>query len=130
VYQDIVERGAIRTSLIPAVPDGDAKEVREGTNRSVLQAFHKHLLKRGLSVKIADRDGETIAALARAVPGRSLREWGPAEIEAAVRAAAALPAGRNDALTGLKRYFQFLVDTERMDYGNARGALDMIKAFK
>jgi hypothetical protein len=65
-YRDAKERGAIITSLSQA---GQAdrereRETAQSTEARVLDAFRKHLLRSGLSLKVAERDAASVAAFA------------------------------------------------------------------
>jgi hypothetical protein len=128
-YRDAKERGAVLTSLKPVSPE-DAAASAAGTNTKVLAAFRAHLYATGLSPKVVERDLANLAAfgethlLALAQP-RSLRDIGPRDVKNYL---AELPAARRkEFLTGVKRFFKFLGDTDRMDYGRAQNSLKALR---
>jgi hypothetical protein len=133
-YQDARERGAVVASLGqagPADPEAE-REAARSTEARVLDAFRKHLLRSGLSPKVAERDAAGIAAFAegcllKRTHPRSLRDFGPDDVRdfaAHLEAAGERP---KEALLGRKRFLRFLRDTGRMDYRAAEKALGVLK---
>jgi hypothetical protein len=129
-YRDAKERGAIITSLAPAGsadPERE-RETAQSTEARVLDAFRKHLLRSGLSVKVAERDAASAAAFAETyllqqTHLRSLRDFGPDDVRGFIEAG----EQRKETLLGLKRFLRFLRDTGRMDYRAAEKCLGVLK---
>ena len=133
-YQDANERGAVVTSLSPAGPAGPEaeREAAGSTDARVLDAFRKHLLRSGLSPKVAERGAAGVAAFAeeyllQGPHPRSLRDFGPADVRGFVTHVEAAGERRKETLLGLKRFLRFLRDTGRMDYHAAEKALGVLK---
>jgi hypothetical protein len=133
-YRDAKERDAILTSLGPAGPPSPeaAAASAQATNEKVLSAFRTYLYSSGRGPKVAERDLNTASGLAEALrlgqPPRSLRETTSEDVLNFAKAAASLKEGqRRERRTGLKRFVQFLRDTERMDYDGAVYALEVLK---
>jgi hypothetical protein len=129
-YRDAKERGAIITSLSPAEPADPEREreAAQSTEAKVLDAFRKHLLRSGLSLKVAERDAASVAAFAerrllQQTHPRSLRDFGPNEVRGFVAHLKATGEQRKETLLGLKRFLRFLRDTGRMDYRDAEKCL-------
>jgi hypothetical protein len=135
IYDDAKERGAIITSLgaaaISLSPQIQSAQA-EATNAKVLQAFKKYLFESGKSEKIAKRDLETVRELSQAGLDRaegvvSLRDLSFEVLEQHLQA---LPmAERKQAVTGLKRFVQFLRDTGRLDWEFAEELLMGLKTW-
>jgi hypothetical protein len=132
-YRDAKERGAIITSLLPAGPADPEREreTAQSTETKVLDAFRKHLLRSGLSLKVAERDAASVAAFAEGhllqqTHPRSLRDFGANDVRGFV---AHIEAGeqRKETLLGLKRFLRFLRDTGRMDDPAAEKCLGLLK---
>ena len=133
-YQDAKERGAIITSLAPAGsadPERE-RETAQSTEAKVLDAFRKHLLRSGLSLKVAERDATSVAAFAEGhllqqTHPRSLRDFGPDDVRGFVAHIEAAGEQRKETRLGLKRFLRFLRDTGRMDDPAAEKCLGMLK---
>lgn len=121
------EREGIITSLAPAPAGSPEERLRqiEARNRKVLDAFRKHLLKAGLSLKMVEQHAGAIqtfaqTTLASHIPPLGLLEITPAAVQAYVQAPGAKPA-----TTSFKRFVQFLEETGRMEYEQT-GALRQV----
>jgi len=88
--------------------------MREKTNRDVLRAFQKHLRQKGLSEKITARDLGTVEALAAVIPARPVRACQHGDLESFLH-----QHSRSEVRLGLKRFFEFLRETGRMDWAEA-----------
>jgi hypothetical protein len=133
-YRDAKERGAIITTLLPAGPaDPESeRETAQSTEAKVLDAFRKHLLRSGLSLKVAERDAASVAAFAETyllqqTHPRSLRNFGPDDVRGFVAHIETTDEPRKDILLGLKRFLRFLRDTGRMDYRAVEKCLGTLK---
>lgn len=124
-WRDISERRAVQTSLLPMGEDEEqAKRLvtREKTNRDVLRAFHQHLLQKGLSEKITARDLGTVEVLATMMLDRPVRACQRSDLEAFLRQH---PSA--ESRLGLKRFFEFLRETERMGWAEAEALRVLLK---
>lgn len=131
-YDDAVERGAVRTSLLPLAP-GDAAALRKAnrkeTNRKVLADLRRYLYgTKRLSAATAENDLALIAGFAEWLShDRSLRECALEEVKAAVTTARNLSRHRTQTLAAFKRFFTFMGETERLEPELTRAALDCLK---
>lgn len=134
-YRDIKERGAIITSLSSKPTDRDERaEAALATDERVLEAFRAHLYASRLTPKIVERDVAAMKTFAesyllRLPEPRSLRDFGPDQIEGFLAHSSAGPAGtsgQRQMLTGLRRFLRFLRDTERMDHDSVVYALEIL----
>jgi hypothetical protein len=118
-YDRAVERGAVRTSLLPEAP-GAPRADPKVTNQKVLAAFRSYLFDhRRLKGATVDRDLQEITRFAEGLgKGRSLLEWSIEDVKA---------AGAPSA-SSLKRFVAFMMDTERTAPGLAEKALDRLRA--
>jgi hypothetical protein len=133
-YRDAKERGAIITTLLPAGPADPEREreTAQSTEAKVLDVFRKHLLRSGLSLKVAERDAASVAAFAEGhllqqIHPRSLRDFGPKDVRGFVAHIETTGEQRKETLLGLKRFLRFLRDTGRMDYRAAEKCLGVLK---
>lgn len=139
IYQDAKERGDVLTTLLPPARPARRKDrlaAAQATDAKVLEAFRKHLYRSGLSSRIVDRDianVTTFAAdyLAHQPKPHSLREIRLDEAEDYLaglsRSSPKLDTARRQAITSFKRFFQFLRDTERMEYLEAEDSVHRLR---
>ncbi|HLF26899.1 MAG TPA: hypothetical protein VJG32_11225, partial [Anaerolineae bacterium] len=139
IYQDAKERGDILTTLLPPVRPARRKDrlaAAQATDAKVLDEFRKHLYRSGLSPRIVDRDITNVTTcatdyLAHQPEPHSLREIRLDEAEdylAGLSRSSPKPEPvRRQAITSFKRFFQFLRDTERMDYLEAEDSLRRLR---
>jgi hypothetical protein len=132
-YADIVERGAVLTSLLPEAPAAARAKRGEGraqTNRKVVDAFRRHLFTTRLREETVARDVRLIDAFGRGLPGdRTLRDFTVDDVEGMVAAAATILGDRAATVSALKRFLKFLMETDRMDPPEGREALDWLRAY-
>jgi len=131
-YDDAIERGAVRTSLLPISPADAAaqhKASRKDTNRKVLADLRRYLYgTRRLTEATAERDLRVIAAFAEGLTGdRSLRACEVHDVEAALAAAPTLSGNRTQTVAALKRFFTFMVETGRLEPELGRSALNRLR---
>ena len=112
-YRDAKERGAIITSLPPEGPADPEREreTAQSTEAKVLDAFRKHLLRSGLSLKVAERDAASVAAFAETyllqqTHPRLLRDFGLDDVRGFVAHVKAAGEQRKETLLGLKRFLR------------------------
>jgi hypothetical protein len=128
-YRNAKEREGIITSLVPVVPASvdEQRTLVEGRNAKILQAFRQHLLKAGLSLKMAEEHVGNVQAFAQTVlahqdPPQGLLEITPAKLQTY------LPTVKvKSTPTSFKRFVRFLADTERMEYEESLNLLEVLK---
>ncbi len=118
-YRNAKEREGIITSLLPAAPPSleELRTQMEARTEKIVQAFRKHLLSSGLSLKTVEQHAGTIESFAHTtllsqVPPRALLETTPAEIQTYLHANALKKTGA----TSFKRFVRFLDETGRIEY--------------
>jgi hypothetical protein len=129
-YRDIEEKSGIIISLAPDAQITDLRALQkevQARNKKLLTAFQKELGKAGLTPKMMEEHTANVADfgqefLAGQKPPHGLRDMTMADIAAYQTAQAA-----RVNLVSLKRFVQFLRDTDRIDHEQARNILDYIK---
>ncbi len=133
IYDDVKERGAIITSLLPAqnTPSrGNLIAQAEATNAKVLDAFQRYQYKSGLSPKTVERDTTFVTTTAQTLLSQqpdpiSLRDLDRAAL---MNYLSSIPEKeRKAARLSLRRFISFLQDTGRVDWGEAEDMLDVVK---
>jgi len=149
-YRSAKEREGIITDLVaasaPLSHDEQVDDV-ETSNKKVLKAFHKALLKKGLLPRTVERhvnnvDLFTNAFLAQGDPpcrlsqarvpdiGRYFYDWLPCtsyRTNVPRQATETSATQVKQSITSLKQFFRFMRDSERMDIGDAWDILDDLK---
>ncbi|GHO76559.1 hypothetical protein KSD_43300 [Ktedonobacter sp. SOSP1-85] len=128
-YRNATEREGILTSLLPTAP-ANLNELRlqiEARSEKLLQAFRKHLTQTGLSLKMVEQHASTIQHFASNVllsqtPSHGLLDMTPNEVESYLQ-----KVDVKTAKTSFKRFVRFLVETGRMEYGQAEELRQMLK---
>jgi hypothetical protein len=128
-YRNATEREGILTSLLPT-PPANQHELRsqiEARNAKLLQAFRKHLLQTGLSLKMVEQHANTLQHFASNIllsqtPAHGLLDMIPNEVASYLQT-----AGVKTAKTSFKRFVRFLVETGRMEYEQTEELRQMLK---
>jgi hypothetical protein len=130
-YINAKELNKIRTSLNPSSPltEREKQNQNEKTNKSVLRYFKKYSRDEGRSEKITNRDCETAKAfgvflLSESGGIKSLREITKENFIDYITVSKDLD---NPTKIGLRRLFEYMADTERLDWNLSRELLGMIK---
>lgn len=130
-YRRIQERQELITTLEPDAEANSPASIRQRiqtTNKKVLTAFQKDLGRAGLSPKMMEEHTGNIAVfaeeslLAQSEP-RSLLDITRHDIQAYLETGKDKPN-----LVSLKRFLQFLRDTDRIDYDQAENLLAFLKS--
>jgi hypothetical protein len=132
-YDDAKERDNIITSLLPSAPLTHAEliEKAETINKKVLANFEKHLYKSGVSPKVVERDVATIIDFATyllEVPNQPHSLYEIEETDLLVYHTNLPGTTQKTAVTGFKRFFKFMRDTERMDWAEVDNYLSLLKS--
>jgi hypothetical protein len=128
-YRNATEREGILTSLLPTIP-ANQNELRsqiEARNAKLLQAFRKHLLQTGLSLKMVEQHANTLQHFASNIllsqmPAHGLLDMIPNEVASYLQT-----AGVKTAKTSFKRFVRFLEETGRMEYEQTEELRQMLK---
>ena len=132
-YEDAKERDTIITSLLPSVPLTHAERIEkaETINKKVLANFEKHLYRAGVSPKVVERDMATIIDFAiylQEFPSQPHSLYDIEETDPLAYHANLPGTAQKLAITGFKRFFKFMRDTERMDWAEAENHLSLLKS--
>jgi hypothetical protein len=129
-YINAKELNTIRTSLNPSSPltEREKQNQNEKTNKSVLRYFKKYSRDDGRSDKITDRDCETAKAFGTFLNSdpcgfTSLREITKENLFEYISTTRDLD---KPTKIGLRRFFEYLADTERIDWELAEEILFII----
>jgi hypothetical protein len=128
-YRDIQERGGVISTLIPTVADHahSIKDIR-ARNKKLLTAFQKELGRAGLSPKMMEEHTGRIADFAERIMLSRNPPTGllGVTIEDVQRYVSDF-VGQASRVS-MKRFIQFLRDTERVDNHQAKPILDYLKS--
>lgn len=129
-YINAKELNTIKTSLNPSLPLTDKeKQIRnEKTNKSVLRYFKKYSRDEGRSEKITNRDCETAKAFGTFLNSEpcgfiSLREITKGKF---IEYISTIKELDKPTKIGLRRFFEYLEDTARIDWELAEEILFMV----
>jgi len=132
-YADALERGAILT-ILPELQKTKQELMtqREKTNKSVLKHFKAYSINEGRSERIVNRDNNTAAVLAAFIKEQADEPLSLRDVSLKHVAAFLASNYHKDLKTvkiGLRRFFDFLANTERMDWEFAEQFLMLIESF-
>ncbi len=124
-YRLLEEREGVITSLLPSVSStADVRKAVQTRNKKTLTAFQKEMGQGGLSPKMMEQHGATIANFAQSLlsqePPRGLLEMTFIDMKRYLKESKANPVS-------FKRFVRFLRETERMDYDEAENFLELLK---
>jgi len=114
-YRLAKERFGIITSLLP----GAEEEGIAGANTRVLKAFEKWLFRYGLRPQTVERHVGNVRLFAETLLPRTLFDVAPADVLNYLAKGLPPEAKRKDTIVSLKKFFQFMGDTGRMDWETA-----------
>jgi hypothetical protein len=127
-YRYVQEHEGIITTLTPddRAESADLRKVVETRNKKILLAFQKELGQAGLSPKMMEQHRDAIATFAQDYlldedPPRGLLDLTIDDVKTY------LDSAKNANPVSIKRFVQFLRNTERMDYELAESILEAIK---
>lgn len=133
IFDDAKERGTIITTLLPnqSHPSRESLTLQaESTNTKVLDAFIKYQYQSGRSPKTVERDLQTarnfshFLLIEQSKPA-SLRDF---QQETLLNFLVSVPQKERKAvILSLKRFLQFLRETNRLIWNEAENLLDIIK---
>lgn len=130
VYRDAKERFGIITSLVPK-PGADEATTRESYTR-VLKAFKRWLGRYTLRPQTIERHVSNVqrfaeAYLERQQPPLAFHEVTPTDMHDYLIKALPPDIWAKDTVPSFKKFFKFMGETGRMDYGTACDILDDLR---
>ena len=133
IYDDVKERGAIITTLLPnqQIPTRESLAAKAVvTNEKVLDAFTKYQYKSGKSPKIVERDLFAVTSFAHFLLSDqpepvSLRDFQQEALKSFLLSVS--EKERKPVSLGIIRFLSFMQDTGRLDWDEAVDMLDLVK---
>lgn len=131
-YIDAKEKHIIRTTFLPDSPVTKKEKLAQinQTNHSVLRYFKSYLKSDNHSEKIINRDFQTVRDFAEFLIKDEYQEISLRDLTKESFDQYILAQDNNiqrSAIIGLRRFFEYLRDTERMDWGLAVDILDKLR---